>query len=94
MRSYPGSFCIIRAERTVHSFNPLTFLVFPLQIQRGPVIVGGAGLVGEVPAALGVGSHHVRLGRQSWNQESPPLQQEPLDEGSDPHVDRYAETTK
>lgn len=44
----------------------LTLLVFPLQIQRGAVIVGGAGLGGEVPAALCVGSHHVGVGRQSW----------------------------
>lgn len=46
----------------------LTFLVFPLKIQRGPVIIGGAGLGGEVPARLGVGSHHVRVRGQSWKQ--------------------------
>lgn len=46
----------------------LTFLVFPLQIQWGPVVVGGASLGGEVPAALCVGSHHVGVRRQSWKQ--------------------------
>lgn len=50
------------------TFIQTTFLVLPLQVQRGPVVVGGAGLGGEVPAALGVGSHHVGVRRQSWRQ--------------------------
>lgn len=51
------------------TFLQTTFLVLPLQVQRGPVVVGGAGLGGEVPAALGVGSHHVGVRRQSCRQE-------------------------
>lgn len=44
----------------------ITFLILPLQVQRGPIVVGGAGLGGEVPAALSVGSHYVGVRRQSW----------------------------
>lgn len=50
------------------TFVTLTFLVLPLQIQRRPVVVGGARLGGEVPAALGVGGHHDGVGGQSWRQ--------------------------
>lgn len=50
------------------TISQITFLILPLQVQRGPVVVGGAGLGGEVPAALSVGSHHVGVRRQSWKQ--------------------------
>lgn len=50
------------------TFETLTFLVLPLQIQRCPIVVGGAGLGGEVPAALCVGGHHICVRGQSWRQ--------------------------
>lgn len=50
------------------TFVTPTFLVLPLQIQRCPIVVGGAGLGGEVPAALRVGGHHICVRGQPWRQ--------------------------